>query len=176
MSEPPVHQRCVLSRTRVMYARKSDLFMSSQALQVTPQLVGQSTPSHHNEHNICLFCGTSGKISATPLGQTSRSSCCGASQVSTSSACWFSLSTDSTHDPNRTDRSEVMVRGSPRGEDSVREGRNIKKKNSRLSRQPFPPMSFEKGNPHVMHGGFSLGLSLQQSHTICIGARRGQLQ
>ena len=65
----------VLSRTRVMYARKSDLFMSSQALQATPQLVGQSNPGHYNEHNICLLCGLrerfqqlhSGKRHAAPV-------------------------------------------------------------------------------------------------------------
>ena len=42
---------------RVMYARKSDLFMSSQELQATPQLVGQSIPGPYNEHNICLLSG-----------------------------------------------------------------------------------------------------------------------
>ena len=84
-----------------------------------PQKLGQRA-----QHLSSLW--TPGKISATPFGQTSRSSCKRASQVSTSSACQFPRSAGSTHDPNRTGKSEVMVRVSPSREDSVRECRNFK--------------------------------------------------
>ena len=56
---------------------------------------------------------------------------------------------------------------------SVHEGRNFKGKSEIIS-STFSSSSsvLEKGNHHAKHGGFSLGLSLQQRHTICIGARR----
>ena len=94
-----------------MYARKSELFMSSQALQATPLLVGQSIPGPYNEHNICL-CGLrerfqqlhSGKRHAAPVKE----------HRSFNIICLpFPRSTQSTHDPNRPGRSEVMARVSP---------------------------------------------------------------
>ena len=57
-------------------------------------------PLQRAQHLSSLW--TPGKISATPLKQTSRSASWRASQVSTSSACRFPRSADSTHDPNRT--------------------------------------------------------------------------
>ena len=145
--------------------------MSSQALPATPKDVGHSVlrPLQRAQHLSSLW--TPGKISATPLGQTSRSSCHRASQVSTSSACGFPWSADSTHDPNRTGRSEVMVRVSPSREDSVCEGRNFKGKFEIISSTFFLQCSLRRATSRDAWR-FQSWTGLQQRHTICIGARR----
>ena len=103
---------------------KSNLFMSSQALQATP-----------------LPAGFLGVLTArmSPTAQAGRKS--------------WNMS-------------------APRGRIAFARA-GTSKENSRLSRQPFSSnVLSKKGNHHAMHGGSSLGLSLQQRHTICIGARR----
>ena len=104
LPESPIHQRCDA------LPWKSNLFMSTQALLATPKRCWAQYPRPLQRAQHLSSWWTPGKISATPLGQTSRSSFYRASQVSTSSACQFSQSADSTHDPNCTGRSEVMVR------------------------------------------------------------------
>ena len=102
---------------------KSNLFMSSQALQATP-----------------LPAGFLGVLTArmSPTAQAGRKS--------------WNMS-------------------APRGRIAFARA-GTSKENSRLSRQPFSSNVLSEGQPHAMHGGFSLGLSLQQRPTICIGARR----